>query len=174
MKYSIHGPFKLTRGNKGRIDRSPETKKMFWNDVFSDDPDLEFACGCYIFGIQNGDNITPWYIGMASKQSFKSECMKPYQVNIYNDIVLDHKGYPVFLFIAKRTKTNKIRKVSSRSLKDIVFLETLLIGMGIEKNPRLMNISKTKFLKEMVVPTILNTPRRASTKAEKFLRKTFH
>jgi hypothetical protein len=47
--------------------------------------------------------------------------------------------------------------------RDIDFLETMLIGMALERNKDLLNARKTKLLREMIVPGIINTPQARPT-----------
>ena len=42
---------------------------------------------------------------------------------------------------------------------DIQFLEAMLIGTALRRNPEVLNVSGTKLLKEMTVPGLINSPR---------------
>ncbi len=46
-----------------------------------------------------------------------------------------------------------------------------MIGAVLEKNPDLMNIKKTSFLKELCVPCLINTHRGKLTGAEKEFKR---
>jgi hypothetical protein len=69
----------------------------------------------------------------------------------------DHAGIWLLYLIPKLTKTLKFSKPSENGHYDIEFLETMLIGIALDTNPELANIKKTKLLKEMVVPGVINT-----------------
>jgi hypothetical protein len=175
-KYSIHGPFEVIRKKtpKGKVllDTAPKAKNKFWDDVETEVPDLPNACGCYLFAIKT-KGFKPWYVGLAEKQKFKKECFGYHKINIYKD-VLDNcgKGTPYLFFIAKRTKKKDDFAKPSKRKKgrpDIQYLETLLIGTAIVKNPGLKNKMKTKYLINMSVPGLINTPHgKQSGQASKF------
>jgi len=168
MKYSIHGPFKIkTDKETGLVDRSKTAKHSFWAMVENDEENLPSSCGCYLFAIRASKGIKPWYVGLAAKQSFEKECFTPQKINIYNDVLAKcGNGTPLLFLVSKITKLGKLVKPSKNGHRDSMFLETLLIGTAIEKNPALMNIKKTKYLKEMCVPCFLNTPKRKPYRSE--------
>jgi hypothetical protein len=174
MEYSIHGPFKITRftgynNKKAGVDYTNKTKKIFWEAIGKE---LSSACGCYLFVIKASKGFKPWYAGLAEKRSFEEECFTHQKISIY-DYVLSNcgNGTPHLFLIAKRTKNGKLVTPSINGHKDIRYLETMLIGTAIEKNPKLMNIQKTKYLKEMCVPGLLNTPKRPPKHSESEFKK---
>jgi hypothetical protein len=57
----------------------------------------------------------------------------------------------------------KFSKPTRSGYRDIDFLETLLIGMALEQNKNLANIKKTKLLREMIVPGVINSPQARPT-----------
>lgn len=178
MEYSIHGPFEIKRvknkkNKKTIVDHSKEAKKIFWDIVSEkDDSDLPSSCGCYLFAIKASKGIKPWYVGLAAKQSFEKECFTHQKINIYNDVLMKcGNGTPILFLIRKLTKKGKFVKSSKNGHKDIVFLETMLIGTAIEKNPHLMNIQKTKYLKELCVPGLINTPKKKPSHPEHEFKK---
>lgn len=171
MKYSIHGPFEIKKDEK-LINRSNSAKRGFWDDVKKVDPSLPSACGCYLFAIRAGKGVKPCYIGLAAKQAFEKECFAPHKINIYNDALKSKKGTPLLFFVAKRTSRDKFVKPGKNGHQASAYLETLMIGAALEKNPELMNIKKTKFLKEICVPCLINTPQGKPTQAEIEFKKT--
>jgi len=172
--FSIHGPFSIKKARNGLIDSDSDTLNEFWDKVETAEEGLSSACGCYLFAVKAAHGIKPWYVGMTSKRSFSAECLGNHQRNIYNDVIAGRKGTPLLFFIAKRTKGGKFRKPSRNTLKDISYLETLLIGAGIEKNSKMQNVQKTKFLRETIVPGFLNTPqRRPSEEEQRFTQALF-
>ena len=54
--------------------------------------------------------------------------------------------------------------------RDVEFLETLLIATALERNKDLTNIKKTKLLREMIVPGVINSPQARPTMAVRDLR----
>jgi len=166
MNYTIHGPFEIRKQKNGLVDNSNFAKKQFWGDVKEKNLSLPYACGCYLFGIRAAKGIKPWYVGLAGKQAFEKECFGAHKINIYNEALAGKKGKPVLFFIAKRTKKGKLAKPSKRGHQHSTYLENIMIGVALEKNPKLLNIKKTKFLKEICVPCLINTPKRKPTKSE--------
>lgn len=154
MQYKVYGPFAIPREN-GLLQLNGPTIKTFWDEIGRKVEGLPQACGCYIFSI----GIKPWYVGLASGQFFRAECFsvskKAAYLAAYNNV---DKGVPRLTLIAKLTPQKKrFCKPSVNLQNDIYLLEDLLIGMALRKNPKLINIAKTKLLKEMHVPGILNT-----------------
>lgn len=166
MKFSIHGPYRIRRGRNGLIDSSAGAIQEFWERVERRHPGLAGACGCYLFAVRAGRGIKPWYVGQTSKMSFARECLGNHQLNLYNNVIARKKGTAVIYLIAKLTRSGKFRRPSRNRVGSIYVLETLLIGAGLEKNPKLQNVHKTKYLRGLVVPGFLNSPRRHPTKAE--------
>lgn len=158
MKYSIHGSYKIKKSSNGLIEPGKDVLKEFWENIDQKEPGLSSACGCYLFAVKAGLGIRPWYIGMTTKRSFAEECLGSHQCNIYNNVIAKKKGTALLFLIAKRTNKDKFVKPSIKVQKDISYLETILIGAGIEKNKEIQNIRKTKLLRTMIVPGLINTP----------------
>jgi hypothetical protein len=133
--------------------------KNFWKQVSDSNENLPEACGCYVFALQNGNNIVSWYVGKTEKCTFEKECFQATKINYYNEVLVDRKGTPLLFLLPRLTKSRmKFSKPTKGSYRDIDFLETMLIGMALERNRDLMNVKKTKLLRELVVPGIINTP----------------
>lgn len=159
MKYSVHGPFELGKQKEnGLVKCSKDEKADFWSSVEKDCSSLPSACGCYLFAIRAGKGIKPWYVGRSTSQTFEKECFAPHKIKIYHEALASKKGTPVLFLVAKRTNGGKFVKPGKNSHEATEYLETLMIGAALEKNPKLMNIKKTKYLKEMCVPCLINTP----------------
>jgi hypothetical protein len=157
-EYEIHGPFKISKANNGLIDRHKSARSGFWETVREKEASLPSACGCYLFAIRAGKGIKPWYVGKAAEQSFEGECLNRKKLGIYNYAVANRKGAPLSFLIAKKTPTGRFTKPGPAQKKNIDFLETALIGAALDRNPKLMNIQKTKPLKDMCVPGLINSP----------------
>ncbi|MBI3221502.1 MAG: hypothetical protein HYZ46_00095 [Nitrosomonadales bacterium] len=168
MKYDIHGPFEITRSGN-LVDRAAKAKRDFWENVDTKVEGLPDAVGCYVFCVGK----KPWYVGLAEKQSFKKECFQPHKINAFNSALDKMKGKPYLVFISKLTPNDHFAKPSVNGHKATKVLEDMLIGMALAKNDRLENIKGTKFMKELVVPRILNTPQgKAKKTSVQFLKKT--
>lgn len=153
MRYSIQGPYELTRKNR-LINDSAASKRSFWNRIDEEIEGLSDACGCYVFAAQN----RPWYIGLAEKQPFKKECFTTHKVNIYNKVLANYeRAAPWLYFIAKLTPNDSFSQPSINGHADISALEKVLIGLAIAKNKEVANIRGTRFLRDMNVPGIINT-----------------
>ncbi len=167
MLFTIHGPFEIEKSKNGLINSASDAKRRFWANVENEIHGLSEACGCYLFAVKAAHGIKPWYIGLTSKRSFAKECVGAHQLKIYDNVVAGKKGTPLLYLLAKRTKSGKFRKPSKNFQTSVGFLETLLIGAGIEKNRHLQNVSKTRYLREMIVPGLLNSPPGPRTTPEK-------
>lgn len=171
MEYTIHGPFEMPEQQNGLIDRRAPAKREFWDAVDEADESVSSACGCYLFAIRAARGIKPYYVGLADSQSFRQECFGSHKVNIYNDVLADrHRGTPILILIARRTHGGRFSKPSGNGRKDVAYLESMLIGAAIKKNSRLMNISRTRFLRGLVVPSFINSERRRPTHQEQEFR----
>lgn len=168
MKFDVRGGFKIAR----KPNRHGIFDKEFWKQVSDSDGDLPGACGCYVFALQNGNNIVAWYVGKTEKRTFESECFQATKVNYYNEVLVDHNGAPLLFLLPRLTNSGaKFSKPTKSGYRDIDFLETMLIGMALERNKDLTNVKKTKLLREMIVPGIINSPQARPTGPVIDLRK---
>ena len=172
MRYEVFGPFTIPRKPNGLVDRRAAAQRDFWDNVVaSADGGLPEACGCYVFAVRAAKGIVPWYIGLTEKRTFRKECLGAHQAGIYNDVLAaKEKGRPLLYLLAKRTPTGRLVKPSKNKQADIQFLETYLIGHGLNKNSKLLNQKKTKFLKSMQVPGVLNSNKGRPGKPAKSLQ----
>ena len=144
MNYEVYGGFEIPREKKTRLG---DFHKSFWMDV----EDVQNACGCFIFSLRNGENIRPWYIGKAERQPFRRECFSPAQKFTYNQVLVKQRGTPLLFLLPRLTPKGKLCKPTKKRYNDIEFLETMLIGIAIKKNKDLMNVHKTKMLRESLL-----------------------
>ena len=172
MHFSIHGPYKLPVENR-LVDNTAKSKRSFWEEVDADEDGLSYACGCYIYVIRKNVNALPWYVGLTTKRTFAEEAIGLHQVNHYNKSLAATPGRvsPELYLLAKRTPTNRFAKPSKNSHRDVEFLETFMFGVALNQNAGLRNAKNTSFLRNVVVPGIINTPQRAPTKQEKSLKR---
>ena len=151
MYFYPYGPFEIIR-DKLCISENKDDKSEFWQNVEEKAAGLSDACGCYIFTIHN----KVWYVGRTKKQDFKGECFTNHKLKNYNKALTQHKGKPRLMLIARCTDADRFSQPSDRH-GDIGFLEKMLIGLGLKRNPDLLNIKDTKLLREMIVPGVINT-----------------
>jgi len=167
MIYEVFGPFELpyregivlkgTRGVPPKKDMMAQLND-FWDKVENDHIGLSEACGCYVFSIRAAKGCKPWYIGKASKQSFRKECFTADKILKYKGVADSKHGTPLLHFIARMTDGNKFSMPSKTGAGhlDIDFLESELIRLGLERNADIINCQRTKMLKDIFVPGIFN------------------
>lgn len=170
MNFSVYGPFDIPRDG-ALIDTAAKAKRDFWNDVDARVQGLPFACGVYIFVVRATRGALPWYVGLTTKRGFNDESLGLFQTNHYNHALGSKVGVrPQLYFLAKQTPTGRFAKPSKNSHGDIEFLETFMFGVALNRNPQLRNSKNTKFLKNIVVPGVVNTPQRPPTLDERSLK----
>lgn len=171
MNFEVYGPFPITRMGKGKaIAHAPADKRAFWDDVDAHHEGLSEACGCYVFVVRG----RAWYVGRAVRQTFRKECFSIHKIVQYNDALQTVSGPPSLILLAKQTRGGqRFAKPAKtgRGHPDVCFLENLLIGSALGRNPQLQNIKGTKLLKEMRVPGVLNPPRGRARIAVQKLKK---
>ena len=163
----MYGGFPITR----KPNRHGLFNNDFWNQVTETDETLPTACGCYIFALQNGGNIVTWYVGKTEKRTFYKECFEATKINYYNEIRRPQRGADIVPLAAVDQLGEKFSKPTRSGYCDIDFLEILLSGMALEQK-NLANIKKTKLLREMIVPGVINSPQARPTGPVIDLRKT--
>jgi hypothetical protein len=167
MRFDVYGGFEMYR----KSNRHGVFDRAFWDRVRDMEAALPEACGCYVFALKNGDNIVTWYVGKTERRTFQTECFQPTKINYYNEILIDHNGKPLLFFLPRLTASErKFSKSTTRGYKDIDYLETMLIGIAIDRNPDIYNVKKTKLLREMKVPGVINSPQAPPTLSQRDLK----
>lgn len=170
MNFEIHGPFDLPKAN-GLVDKAAKSKKAFWATVEKLSPGVPDACGCYVYVVKARRGSLPWYVGITTKRTFRAEALGAHQLNHYNPAVAQKVGVtPQLFFLVKKTLHGRFAKPSSNPHRDIEFLEKFMFGVALNRNESLSNSKNTRFLKSMIVPGVLNTPRRKPKAPEKALK----
>ncbi len=160
MQFFPYSPMPIPKAASGLIDSDRKAITSFWERVDKElEEGLSGAIGCYLFSIRAGRGELPWYVGLAQRQSFRKECFTDHKLKHYNSAIASRKGTPLLTLIPKFTKTEQYAKPSPNGHRDIVFLENMLIGTCLRRNPKLLNSRDTKLLREMVVHGLLNNPR---------------
>jgi hypothetical protein len=99
----------------------------------------------------------PWYVGKTEKASFKKEAFQLQKLEHYRNVLKTHKrGISQLYLIAKVQDDGKLRRPGKNGVRSIRKLEELLIGACLIKNPKLVNKSTTRHLKEIHVPGYMN------------------
>ncbi|MGB6175743.1 MAG: hypothetical protein WBF43_05275 [Methylocella sp.] len=104
MKFEVYGGFEIQRQSNWHGAFDKENRKLFWENVEANKPQLSEACGCYVFAIQNGGNFRAWYVGKTEKNTFSGECFDIQKKLIYNEILVDRAGRAL-LFLIPRLAT---------------------------------------------------------------------
>lgn len=177
MRFEIKGPFEVPRTKLGvRVSRSKTKIAEFWDEAEKTVPGISTACGCYLAAVRN----VPWYLGKASRQTFEKECFTPHKLDHYDDSIKGGCGVLYLFFIVRVTQSGKFSKPSKNANRavghrDVDLLEKLLIGSGLQRNPRILNNRETKLLREMVVPGFLNTgPGKGKAEQVKAFKRVLH
>jgi len=168
VQFAIYGGFEIQR-KKNRLGLF---ENSFWNQVEVAAGDLSKACGCYVFALKHGNNIVAWYVGKTERRTFGHECFQATKINYYNEALIDHNGTPLLFLLPRLTAAgNRFSKPTSGKYRDIDYLETMLIGIALERNRELLNVKKTRLLREIVVPGIINSPQGAPAQPQRDLKK---
>ena len=161
IRYEVFGPFRVPRkprrDGKLTLDFSRGALASFWEEVELDRPGLPAGVGCYLFAVRAAKGIRPWYVGQC-KGAFEKECFASHKKDIYRDVMDDTmRGTPVLFLITRMTPTGRL----STSLREdeADFLERRLIHDATKANRQLKNVQNTRFVKSLVIPGVLNSPR---------------
>jgi hypothetical protein len=174
MPFKVSGPFELKRTPGGIVAFGKDELAAFWEQTAKQTAiDLRTACGCYVLALQNGENIVPWYVGKAEKATFEVRCFDDSHFVTWFQAIGDgetrRRGKPLLFLLPRCTPTERLSKPGT--WHDIRFLETMLIGMALRRNPDLLNVQHTRMLREMIVPGVINTPPGKPRIAETQLRQ---
>lgn len=134
----------------------------FWKLVEEKDPRLPEACGCYIFAIRHGENFKPWYVGLTENNTFKGRFSR-HRERLGR--LSDKPGELRIFLIAAMANKDSFRKPGKKKLgkkprrsPSIHHLESILIGMALQRNSEIFNVLVARRLKKMTVPGV--TPRK--------------
>jgi len=168
MIYEVFGPFEIPYkdGTVLKTTNSTSTQKdmllqinEFWTQVEGKHKGLSDACGCYVFSVRTSKGCKPWYIGKASKQSFRKECFTQDKILKYGGVSNNRAGTPLLHFIARLTNSDRFSTPSKTRTGhlDIDFLEGSLIRLAVDRNDDLINCQGTKMYRDIFVPGIFNS-----------------
>lgn len=171
MHYEVYGPFEVDMNTKRPWK---ERKSRFWKNVEDEVEGLSKAIGIYVFSTRHGSIRTPWYVGKTvAKAGFRGEVFQDHKLSHY--VATTKRGERSIYLIAKVTPSgDRFCKPSDRSRREVDLLETAMIGMALQANPKVRNAKKTWFLKTCRVPGLFGpTIPGRPTEAVAALRSTF-
>jgi hypothetical protein len=111
--------------------------------------------------------LKPWYVGLATKQTFREECTTPDKIRKIN-LALGEigKGEPALLFLKLANGGKKATKVHSKAIDS---LETEMIQWCFGRNANLVNNRKKMPAVASFVPGALRTgPGKPAVAATRF------
>jgi hypothetical protein len=172
LKFDIVGPFEVKRyTTKGLITN--ESVAALKTAVEEDEVGLSNACGCYVFGIQAGRGMTPYYAGQSLRRSIFKEAMNHANITKYNVVLASTKGTPVLFLVPWLTNGGKLRKPSKKQGSSSVlnFVEDWLIATALRKNKNLINNKQTSFLRKVHITGAFNAKHgEATSQSSKFCK----
>lgn len=167
--YEHFGGFEIPRRHE--IVASNELTK-FWVEVEDQYPGLATARGCYIFAVSAGGSIKPWYVGKASGENgFRQEAFAPHKLNHYNEYLAGKRGRPLLYLVAARTEGGRFRKAADT---EVLWVEDFLISLAVEANDELLNKRNVGFLRDCMIPGLLNSAAGGSSKMKAEIRGMFN
>ena len=150
INYRVFGPFKVPR--KGDLfDNGAAAKSVFWQEVEQSEAGLSKAYGCYILSVCQ----TVWYVGKAQKLTFGQECFGSTK-ELKISKAINEGGGDAYLHLVARTMSGGTFAGRGHH-EDIDELESRLIEIASRCNRHLLNKSKTKFCRNVVVPGVFNS-----------------
>ena len=174
MRFNVYGPYDIgvEESHAGWIDKEDTDK--FWEKIRRDgrghEYDLPDACGVYLFGMRGeqgkkgtAGKTLPWYVGKAEKLNFKKECFNYKNLYYFNSILTNEyrgHGTPILYLLARVGEDDKPSPpAKEESYWGVRFVEEMFIQMSLRANPRLLNKSMTKIMRETSIRGLLNTKR---------------
>ncbi len=172
MRFESFGPFPIDQG----LSR-PAIKK-FWEDVDKRWAGLPGAIGCYVFSLSyRGKKHKPWYVGKtAAKRGFRAEVFQEHKKTHYKEVMEEYANHSPALFLfPMMTDQWGLSRANTSEASTIKWLETVLIGMALSKNPEIRNTSETRLHRNVYVNQVIGLqwpgrPSRDASLARKLLR----
>ena len=161
MYFDMYGPFKLARAN-GRI---PARQPDMWNEVRAEcgrrgyeKTELERAIGCYAFGLRHGSTLRPWYVGMTlAHGGLRSEIFQPHKREHYDCVVQERRGAPIMFLLPLLTPEGRFSRDRTLSKPLVEWVEKMLFGVALKRNPGCRNQRDTKYLRNVEVRGVFNS-----------------
>lgn len=155
--FDVFGPLDVDRD----LIQSGRRQVNLWDDADLRRAGLSSAIGCYLFCLNRGGVLTPWYVGMTvAKDGFAGEAFQPHKLEIYRKVLSEHPNhgrpqmilFPLILRHSDRFGRGKTKK------RAIGWLERMLMGFAYWQNPDLENVRDMKFLRNVTVNGLFGNP----------------
>jgi hypothetical protein len=178
MLFDTYGPFALATKDNTIPSKQPD----LWAEVrqvskrWYPEKGLETAIGCYVFALRHGANYKPWYVGMTVAQGgFRREILQPHKREHYNSVLAEKNGQPVIFLLPLLTTEWYFSRDRTASVPLIKWVEKMLFGLALARNPDCRNQRDTKNLREVQIYGVFNhrAPGRSS-EAVKAVRNMFN
>lgn len=160
MYFDMYGPFELAREDGKVASRQPE----LWAEVRRQsrnygyhEQGLETAIGCYAFGLRHPSGLRPWYIGMTiARAGFRGEVLQQHKRDHYDAALGERTGTPVLFLMPLLTAESRFSQDRGRSKPLIEWVEKMLFGVALRRNPKCRNQRDTRYLRNVVVRGVFN------------------
>lgn len=149
--FAVHS-FEIERDR----DRKRVDAAQFWKKAEENVAGLPEACGCYMFSILHGNNMTPWYVGMTEAKSFRNEVFNQRNKKHFNQTLKTRSGTPWIFLLPAMTPRSRYGKPSIIGHNSIRYLEFILIVMAVRQNRKIINTKYAQMLKNMYLPGVIN------------------
>ncbi|HEY5711739.1 MAG TPA: hypothetical protein VIT38_07575 [Allosphingosinicella sp.] len=161
MYFDMYGPFEIARDNGCVPSRQPAMWGKVRNVCSSfdyDEVELERAIGCYAFGLRYGDTFQPWYVGMTiAERGFRGEVFQPHKRRHYDAVIGERKGAPIMFLMPLLTPEGRFSRDRGTNKPLIEWVEKMLFGVALKRNPKCRNQRDTRFLRNVVVHGVFNS-----------------
>ena len=147
FEYLTFGPFHL--GAEDDLS-SLLIADDFWDEIEEKYPGLRAAIGVYIFSVKSTkrSSLTPWYVGKTDR-GFERRFHQ--HKTLFSKLLVKTGSTSVFLIPRLKRGSAQFMKQRKKLTSNDV-LETVLIERCLELNPMLLNDSKVKYVRGLVVP----------------------
>ena len=139
--YEIFGPFELPLLPVGAVlDVSQAALERFWAAVNGREGGLAEAYGCFVFSVRgrNWRNELPWYVGRADRKPFLATCLDQTHLAAYAAVLAEIQHGSAYLhLVSLMTSAGRFGRLGRGTQQEIGFVESLLTGAALGRNPRL-------------------------------------
>jgi hypothetical protein len=120
---------------------------------------LALAKGCYVFALRSGRGSMPLYVGRTTRASFRMECFNHKNVKDLNKALEVARG-TLLLYLIRYMRSG----AGAGNRSAIEALETQLIGIALERNPKILNIHGARPKSLPRIQGVLNSSRGRPTR----------
>lgn len=149
--FDVYGPYEIDRADR-LIARKGQS---MWDHAEEQAEGLARAWGCYMFCIENGQSVMPYYVGKTTAQGgFRDEVFADHKLDVYN-WVEEYRGKRSMLLFPLLTEESGRFSKNASSKPVVEWLERMLIGLALERNADLLNLKDTKLLRSVTVRGVI-------------------